>query len=81
MELGIWGCSETPAGALGGQSTLRKFLDSKEHLNWLKIDLNVAKIITVVDYKHKLTWMEVHICSVKAKSQAGIILVKDIMAT
>ena len=55
MELGVWGCSETPAGALGGQSTLRKFLDSKEHLNWLKIDLNVAKIITVVDYKHKLT--------------------------
>ena len=71
MELGVWWCSETPAGVL----------DSKEHLNWLKIDLNVAKIITFVDYKHKLTWMEVHICSVKAKSQAGIILVKDIMAT
>ena len=30
---------------------LRKFLGSKEHLDWLKIVLNVAKIITVQDYK------------------------------
>ena len=36
-----------------GQSTLRKFLGSKEHLDWLKIDLNVAETITVQDYKHK----------------------------
>ena len=45
------------AGALG----------SKEHLDWLKIDLNATEIITVWHYKHKkLVWMEVHICSVKA---------------
>ena len=29
----------------------RKILDSKEHLDWLKINLNV-KIITVQDSKH-----------------------------
>ena len=38
--------SETPAGPL------RKFLGSKEHLNWLKADLNAAEIITIKDYKH-----------------------------
>ena len=27
-------------------STLKNFLDSKEHLDWLKIDFNAAKIIT-----------------------------------
>ena len=43
---GVWGCSETPPGPL------RKFLGSKEYLNWLKIDLNAAKIITIQDYKH-----------------------------
>ena len=43
---GVWGCSETPEGPL------RKFLGSKEYLNWLKIDLNEAKIITIQDYKH-----------------------------
>ena len=31
---------------------VRKFLGSKEHLNWLKIDLNAAEIITIQDYKH-----------------------------
>ena len=36
-----------------GRSSLRKFLDSKEHLHWLKIDLNVAGIITIENYKHK----------------------------
>ena len=35
-----------------GRSALRKFLRSKEHLDWLKIDLNAAEIITVQDYKH-----------------------------
>ena len=40
---GVCGCSETPAGPL------RKFLGSEEHLNWLKIDLNEAEIITVQD--------------------------------
>ena len=52
----------------------RKLVGSKEHLDWLKIDLNSAKIITVQDYKHKKSmWMEVHIYSVKAKSQASSI--------
>ena len=36
-----------------GQSTIRKFLSSKEHLDWHKTDLNVAEIITVQDYKQK----------------------------
>ena len=62
-----------PSRGFRGPSTLRKFLGSKEHLDWLKIDLNVAEMITVQDYKHKkkLMWMEVHICNVKATSQAG----------
>ena len=42
---GVWGCSETPAGPL------RKFLGSEEHLNWLQINLNAAKVITIQDYK------------------------------
>ena len=42
-----------PSRGFRGQSTLRKFLCSKEHLDWLKIDLNVAETITVQDYKHK----------------------------
>ena len=37
-------------------------LGSKEHLDLLKIDMNVTEIITGQDYKHeKLMWMEVHI--------------------
>ena len=35
-----------------GRSSLWKFLGSKEHLDWLKIDLNVAEIRTVQDCKH-----------------------------
>ena len=42
-------CSETTVGPL------RKFLGSKEHVNWLKIDLNAAEIITIQDYKHTQT--------------------------
>ena len=34
-------------GVLGAKSPVRIFLDSKEHLDWLKIDLNVTEIITV----------------------------------
>ena len=30
---------------------LRKFLGSKEHLDWLKIDLNAAELIAIQDYK------------------------------
>ena len=56
-----------------GQNTQRKFLGSKEDLDWLKIDLNVAEIITVQDYKHtKKLWMEVHIYSVKACQACSI---------
>ena len=43
---GVWGCSETPV------RPLRKFLGSKDHLNWLKIYLNAAEIITIQNYKH-----------------------------
>ena len=58
------------------------FLGSKKHLDWLKIDFNVTDIITVQDYnKKKLMWMEVHIYSVQAKSQAGNISVKHVMIT
>ena len=49
------------AGASWGQGALRlqqaeplkKLAGSKEHLDWLKIDLNAAKIITAQDYKQK----------------------------
>ena len=41
---GVWGSYEP-------QSPLRIFLDSKKCLDWLKIDLSVAKIITVQGYK------------------------------
>ena len=64
---GSGGALSLSAGASGGQSHLRKILGSKEHLDWLKIDFNAAKIVTVQDYKHKkLIWMEAHIYSVKA---------------
>ena len=70
------------SGDFREQNTLRKYLGSEEHLDWLKIDLNVAEIYTVQDYKHKkLMWMEVHIYNVKAKSQAGNVWIKDIMTT
>ena len=50
---GTWGCSEPPRGGgeFRGLVPLRNFLGSKEHLDWLKIDLNMAEIITVQDYK------------------------------
>ena len=58
---GVWGYSETPAGVSGGRAPWKN-LGSKEHLDWLKIDFNVVKIITVPDYnKKKSMWMEVHI--------------------
>ena len=58
-------------GALSSSAEgLRKFLGSKEHLDWVKKALNAAKIITIQEYKHrKLMSMEVHINIVKAKSQ------------
>ena len=38
-------------GGFRDGATIRKFLGSQEHLDWLKIDLNAAEIITVQDYK------------------------------
>ena len=57
---GLLGCSETTERGGGGgevrvRSALRKFLDSKEDLDWLEIDLNVAEIITAQYCKHKKT--------------------------
>ena len=48
---GLWGCSESPSMDFRGSIPLRKVLGSKEHLDWLKLDLNTGKIITVRDYK------------------------------
>ena len=45
------GAGRSLGEVLGGPRPLRKFLSSKEHVDSLKIDLNVAKIITVQDYK------------------------------
>ena len=38
-------------GALVGERTPNKFSGTKERLDWLKIDLNASKIITVQGYK------------------------------
>ena len=52
------------------------FSDIK-HLDWLKIGLNAAEIITIQDYKLKKKNWYIH--NVKAKSQAGNIWVQDII--
>ena len=39
---GFGGALRPQRGGFRGQSTLTKFLGSKEHLDWLQIDLNVA---------------------------------------
>ena len=44
--------SEPLRGAFSMQSPLRKFLVIKELPDWLKINLNAAKIIAVQYYKH-----------------------------
>ena len=41
-----------PQQGVKGCCPLRTFVGYKYHLDWIKIDLNVAKIITVQDYKH-----------------------------
>ena len=46
-----WWCSETLSRDFRGHSPLSKLLGSKEHQDWLKIDLNMGKIITAQDYK------------------------------
>ena len=67
-----------PREGFRGWSTLTKFLGSKEHLDWFKIDFNATKIITVQDYNKK-----VHVngsthseAKAKARSQTGNIWVK-----
>ena len=61
------------------QKPIRKLSGSKEHLDWLKIDLNTAKTITAQDYKHKkLMWMEVLIYS-SIKAIVTTDIVKDIV--
>ena len=45
-------CFELFSRRFKKQNPLRKCLCSKYHLEWLKLDLNTAKIITVQDYKH-----------------------------
>ena len=50
--------------------------DSKEHLDWFKIGLNVTEISTVQDYKCTKSQCECkYTCSVKVESQAGNIWV------
>ena len=49
---GGFGIFWDPGQGFRGQRALRKFLGSKEHLDWLKTDLNAAKIITIQDCKH-----------------------------
>ena len=44
------GGSEPLNRGFRGWSPIRKFLGSKEHLDWLKIDLNAVEIRTVQDY-------------------------------
>ena len=40
---GEGGSLSPSAGHLGGGAPLRKFFGSKEHLDWLKIDLNAVR--------------------------------------
>ena len=42
-----------PSEGFRGQSSLRKFLGSKEHLDLLKIDFDATEMITVQDYNKK----------------------------
>ena len=51
----FWDHREGRGGGVRVRSALRKFLDSKEDLDWLEIDLNVAEIITAQYCKHKKT--------------------------
>ena len=53
MELGALRgrYSETLSRSFSGQNPLRKLSGSKEHLVWLKIDLNGTKLITAQNYE------------------------------
>ena len=43
MDLGRLGGALSPSARdLGGEVPLRKFIGSKKHLDWLKVDLNAT---------------------------------------
>ena len=46
------GGSDTLSRAFRGWCSLRKFLGSKEHLDWPKIDFNAVEMRTIQDYIH-----------------------------
>ena len=50
------GGSGTTLGFLGDRALLRKFLGSKKHLDWFKVDLNASK--TIQDYKDTKNYCE-----------------------
>ena len=47
LAKGFWGSLSPSVVILGGGPSLRKFLGCRKYLDWLKIDLNVAEIVTV----------------------------------
>ena len=49
---GALGVFWDPSRGFRGQSTLRGFLGFKEHLDWLTVGFNLAKIIIVEDYNN-----------------------------
>ena len=55
-----------------GRSSLRKFLVSKEHLDWLKIDLNAAEIVLFKTIDAPKSHVNGSTYSVKAKSRGEI---------
>ena len=59
------GCSGPLNRGFKGQTPLKNFLGSKEHLGWLKIDLNAVEIRTVQDFAPKINM------NIQAKSQGG----------
>ena len=73
-ELGGLGVFWNPNRGFWWQSTLTKFSGFKEDLDWLKTDFNYCSRLQ----PKKLMWIEVHIYSVKAKSQAGNIWMTNI---
>ena len=49
---GSGGTLSPSVGVLGGRAPLENFLAPNKYLDWLKIDMNSAKIITVQGYKY-----------------------------
>ena len=77
-----WKRSGARGGAFWATQQGLNSVGSKEHLDWLKINLNGWNNYCSRLYAHKkLTWMEVHIHSVKAGDHTGNVQVKYIMTT